>query len=332
VFLSLIVASLLTPGVPAERPRIEDTDRIRLAEAFRLGATLGEDLWPGFGAAPFAVLLVTAEHEFLVRHPEPTSDFAALGPDSLLGGQVWVRSRQYDPSLLATFPAVGRVPTIVIGRAEATTARTSTRWVLTVLHEHFHQLQYSQPAYYAEVDRLGLAKGDSSGMWMLDYAFPYADSAVARGFEARTQALGRALAAEPGEALSREAAAYRRERQRFDASLKPADARYMEFQLWQEGISRYTELRLAELAAERFEPSPEFRALRDFTPFAQAAERIRARIDAALAAPQLPQAERIAFYALGAAEGLLLDRTNPKWRARYFHEMLRLDFAFSARR
>lgn len=59
--------------------------------------------------------------------------------------RVGARKRQFRPEFLATFPAVGVVPTIVVGRGENTAARTSTRWALTLLHEHFRQLQYSQP-------------------------------------------------------------------------------------------------------------------------------------------------------------------------------------------
>ena len=68
---------------------------------------------------------------------------------------------------------MGGVPTIVIGQAENTDKKTSTPWVVTMLHEHFHQLQYSQPGYYDDVNALGLSRGDQGGMWMLNYPFPY---------------------------------------------------------------------------------------------------------------------------------------------------------------
>jgi len=35
---------------------------------------------------------------------------------------------------------------------------------------------------------------------------------------------------------------------------------------------------------------------------------------------KLENYKRVAFYPIGAAEGLLLDRSNPKWRSRYFAE------------
>ncbi len=38
--------------------------------------------------------------------------------------------------------------------------------------------------------------------------------------------------------------------------------------------------------------------------------------------------KRTALYALGAAEGLVLDRANPDWRRHYFEEKFSLDKHF----
>ena len=169
-FFGLILASAVVlranPAANlAEEARLSADDRTRLAEVFRLAAFVGDSLWSGWTRAPFAVLLVTADKEFLLRHPAPTTDFARIGYDSLLATDVYVRPRTVSTGLLATYPAVGGISTIVVGQPQAT-QRTSTAWVLTLLHEHFHQLQSSQPGYYAGVDSLGLARGDNSGMWM----------------------------------------------------------------------------------------------------------------------------------------------------------------------
>src|SRR5215217_7971037 len=119
---------------------IATADRVRLAEAFRLADELGDSLWAGWGRAPFAVLLVTPEHEFLVRHPAPPAGFARIGYDSLLGSEVLTRPRVFPVGLLATFPISDATPVIVVGQAERT-GKSTTGWILTLLHEHFHQLQ-----------------------------------------------------------------------------------------------------------------------------------------------------------------------------------------------
>ncbi len=45
---------------------------------------------------------------------------------------------------------------------------------------------------------------------------------------------------------------------------------------------------------------------------------------------QLDKVKRTAFYAVGAAEGLVLDRANPGWRKQYFEEKFSLDPHFRA--
>src|SRR5713101_2629106 len=75
------------------QPAIPEIDRTRLAEAFRLGDQIGDRVWPGWSKAPFAVLLVTPDYEFLMRHPKPSADFTNLGYDELLKTDVYYRKR-----------------------------------------------------------------------------------------------------------------------------------------------------------------------------------------------------------------------------------------------
>jgi hypothetical protein len=325
LFISLILLA------SAARPALPEGDRIRIAEASRLADALGNRLWPGWDKAPFAVLLVTPEHEFLIRHPKPSDDFTFVSEDALLKSTVWFRKRQYNADLSATFP-VGGVPTIVIGQAENTSARTSTRWVVTLLHEHFHQLQYSQPRYYAEVEGLGLAQGDRTGMWMLNYPFPYTKAEVKEAFSEMCRRLAEALRSVRAANFAKKLKAYLEAKEVFRSLLAPDDYKYFSFQLWQEGIARYTEYRLAELAAARYEPSREFRNLADYTSFKQEAGAILKRIEDELISVRLDEAKRTAFYAVGAAEGLVLDRANPGWRKRYFEEKFSLDEHFRVKK
>jgi hypothetical protein len=200
---SLAIVLLLSINALAqEKPRIRDDDRTRMAEAFRMGDKLGDRVWKGWSKAPFAVLLVTPEYEFLVRHPQPSKDFTSMGYDELLKAEVYFRKRVFQPNLLATFPAVGSISTIVIGQPENTDAKTSTRWVVTLFHEHFHQLQDSQPGFYAEANALGLARGDETGMWMLNFPFPYERIEVKEQFAVLSHALADALRSRTGKDFS----------------------------------------------------------------------------------------------------------------------------------
>jgi hypothetical protein len=328
--LLVLLVLLAAPCVPAQdKPNISNVDRIRLAEAFNIGETLGNRVWKDWGTAPFAVLLVTSENEFLIRHPQPSKDFTLIGYDALLKSNVYFRKRTQRPDLLATFPAVGGVSTIVIGQAENTSKKTSTPWVVTMLHEHFHQLQTSRPTYYAEVEALNLSRGDQTGMWMLNFAFPYKVAQVTEQFSTLSKLLAEALRAKKGSAFSARLKAYTQARQAFRRMLGPDDYRYFSFQVWQEGIARYTEYRMADLAAKKYKPGKEFRALPDYTSFREVADSIlNKQILSSLPTLQLEKSERLVFYPFGAAEGLLLDRANPRWQSRYFTEKFYLEKYF----
>jgi hypothetical protein len=320
---AILLCAVVAPSLVSAQQLPLD-DRVRLAEVRRLAHAIQDSVWPAWSSAPFAVLLVTDSLEFLLWHPRPSADFRSFGYDSLLATDVRARPRSFAPSLLATFPAVGGVPTIVVGQA-APTGKRSTEWVLTLMHEHFHQLQTSRPGYYAAVDSLHLARGDQTGMWMLNYPFPYDSAPVHRLFgslaEELVTALGAPVEGPAADAQHRVTSARRALR----AALAPDDARYLEFQLWQEGVARYVELACARLASRGYVPGAAFVALPDYTPYAAAQSRLRDQLLRELRALDLGTDRRVSFYPIGAATALLLDRSAPRWKEHYFTRLLTLE-------
>src|SRR6185369_2579430 len=91
--LNFIVLLAATNALSQEKPALREIDRTRLAEAFRLSDKLGDELWSGWSKAPLAVLLVTPEKEFLIRHPQPSKDFTSPGYDTKLKSEVFYRDR-----------------------------------------------------------------------------------------------------------------------------------------------------------------------------------------------------------------------------------------------
>ena len=331
IFLTILLAAIAFVGAPyphssspwitsqKQNPTLPEQDRVRLSEAFRLGDQLGDQIWPGWSKAPFAVLLVTPEYEFLIRHPQPSADFTSIGYDEKLKSNVFFRRRTMPPSFLATFPAVrGNITsTIVVGQAENTWVKTSTPWVITLLHEHFHQLQDSQPNFYADVNALNLSHGDQTGMWMLNYAFPYDRPDVQKQFARMSEVLADALTS-PKRGRTKRVRDYRAAQAEFKQLVSADDYKYLAFQFWKEGIARYTEYRVAQLAAARFRPSKEFRELPDYRPLADIARTTYEGIFSQLRNQKLGETKREVVYSFGAAEGLLLDQLKPNWRRRYF--------------
>jgi hypothetical protein len=69
---------------------------------------------------------------------------------------------------------------------------------------------------------------------------------------------------------------YIQERKKSFAQISSDDHKYLSFQLWPEGIARYTEIKAAEAAAH-YEPTAAYAALADFEPFPSYAARTRTR-------------------------------------------------------
>ena len=313
--IPIIVFFAVFSPIATGQTNIRLADLIRIAEARRLANEVQEVVWPGWEKTAFPILLVATERELLVNYPRTPPGFTSAGYSAILRTEILDRPRQFDPHLLATFPAFGLPPVIVIGRSEATN-KTSTEWVLTVLHEHFHQFQMSDPKYFTEVEQLGLSGGDQTGMWMLNYPFPYQSAEIAVAFADISRQLAHLL---------RDSSHI--ERQRFWKTyasfldmLAKQDRRYLSFQVWQEGVARYVELRATEAAANGYDPSLEFLTLPNIVAFSDIADKMRKTILTELENPNLQTHQRGSFYAFGAGLALLLDEENETWKNQYLTE------------
>ncbi len=320
---TVILCLLVTVSAAAQM--LPHDDAVRIAEFYRLASQVQDKIWPGWSKTAAPLLLVTEKNEFLTHHSVPPPDFTKL----VDGG--YARPRQFGTHLLATFPAFGPPSVIVIGEPQNTAAKTSTPWLITVMHEHFHQLQDGQPWFYEAVNTLGLSGGDTSGMWMLNYPFPYEKAEVAHGFAHLRDLLLEALGTTDPRKFENVATEYVQERKRIFALLSADDHKYLSFQLWKEGIARYTQIKVAE-AASAYQPDSAYVALHDYESFAAYAERARAETLNELKHADLASMKREFVYPFGAAEGLLLDRLNPAWKGEYVSHPLSTDGLFEGKK
>lgn len=314
LLISLVIGQADAQDLPHD-------NAIRVREFYRLADQISDEVWPGWSKTPAPLLLVTPDAEFLTHHPHPPADFNKIEDD-------WYqRPRQFSTSLLATFPAFGPPSVIVIGDPSHTEAKTSTPWIITLMHEHFHQLQDAQPGTFEAVQKLGLARGDTTGMWMLNYPFPYDKPQVDDSFHHLRDLLLATLAEPDGPKFRKMAKQYIAARKRFFASLSSDDARYLNFQIWKEGIARYVQVRSAEAAAH-YAATPEYASLADYETFGEYAARARRDTIDELHRANLSQWKRTVVYSFGACEGFLLDRLHPKWREDYFRHPFTLELQF----
>jgi len=311
VFFSLTMSYCIGQTLPSLR----HADKVRIVEAVKIADKYGEQLFKGYSTAPFTILLVTDSIEFLMYHPNPSQDFKLVAYDTLLKSNVYHRKTQFSPHFLATFPAVNGLACIVVGTPENTN-KNSTEWIITLLHEHFHQYQYSYPDYYQSVENLDLSDGDETGMWMLNYPFPYDNPKIIAQFESYSRAIADALLSQNKKAYKIGLSNYRAERNKFKELLSDKDYRYFSFQIWQEGLARNTEYEFLKLL-KNYIPAKEVTELTDFIPFSKLAETMYKNEMKNLKKQKLHNDKRVSFYSIGFAEGLLLNKINPSWRKDY---------------
>lgn len=323
-FVVTILLLIVTDLVHSQStPHMAVEDKLRIREAFIISEKYGEQIWKGISNAPFAFVLVTDSVEFLVFHPAPTPDFGLSETDSILNAKIYWRKRQFSIGWLATFPAVGGINCIVAGTPE-NTGLNSTEWIITLLHEHFHQYEYSYPGYYQSVEKLELSGGDQSGMWMLNYPFAYEERPVNEQYQKYTLTLFNLLNDMNTKKFTSLFNKYKAERQKLKQLLKPADYRYLSFQIWQEGIARYTEYKFLELLKD-YKPSKEIVDQPDFISFNDYKIRFYQSQTNQLKKLKLNDDKRVCFYAIGFAEGILLDKLNQEWRSNFLTDKFNIE-------
>jgi hypothetical protein len=165
-------------------------------------------------------------------------------------------------------------------------------------------------------------------MWMLNFPFPYSDSLIARGFDDLCRLRVTALRARGTAGFAGAFRVYVAARRRFNRTLAPDDARYLAFQLWKEGIARYTEYDAARVAARTYHPSARYANLDDYTTFETESRSVRDQILEEQSSMRLSSWKRVAAYSSGAADAMLLDEIRPDWKRDYTRERFSLDGFF----
>lgn len=299
----LIIAAALALATAPQPPREADVVGPRLAQVRSFAKLQGEQLWPGYGAAPFDLLLIGRDSETLLCRDEVPKGFMSDGRDPATGCARSIRPKSALPAgLLAAMPLFGPPATIVMGTPEST-GRTPADWTRTILHEHFHQWQYALPDYYTRVDALGLTDGDETGMWMLNFPFPYDDARLREDYAAASRALSKTLEARGKSGFLAAFDHFLEAREAFEKQAGAKNWRYLELQLWQEGVARWTEIELG-----RVHP--------DATVRAEAAA-LEIRTLERLRNPDLAQQRRELAYPFGTGQAWLLDACGSDWRKEY---------------
>ncbi len=284
------------------------SDREMIADAHSIIREYGDQVWDGFSQAPLPILLIEEDHETLF-YGAPIDGLVSAGFDTITKCSMQFRPREL-PTDLSAATDLGEHQVIMMGTA-STLEMTRTEWVVIVLHEAFHQYQSMSPAYSDATDRLRVefeGGNDQDVRWMLDYPFPYADAQVRAIFAEMTGSALRFLDASSEQQKLAAIEDYLTAREKAERNVGPKNWTYFEFQAGQEGVARWSEIRLAAAAGSA---DPDLAAV---------AEETRLGLATSLRAIDrdgLHMWTRSAFYVLGAVEAEMLEQTEPAWRREY---------------
>lgn len=316
-WLLVLVSCLPTPSFGTQ------TTNEFIALGQKISNQYGNRHWPGLSQTAFPVLLLDKTGAQFFCPLQPPKGFAAAPMDPATQCPVYTRTKPgFSLQMKATFPFAGSGPVVVLGAPEFTDSNPAA-WIATLLHEHFHQYQMGRAGYYQTLNALDLQGDDATGMWALQFAFAYQDEAVGAALAELSAQLVEILETTNPKTAKQKALQYARKRAGVLQVLSEPDRRYFEFQLWQEGVARYTELVMAEHAA-----SGSFTASRAHD-FAGLSSNLRNRIVQTLKAGDLAKHQRVYFYSFGAGEALVLDKINPNWRQQYFENGFSLELFFA---
>ena len=268
-------------------------------------ARSGDRVWRGYSRTSIPLLLVEPTRETLFCSP-PLQGFTASGVDPVTGCDLQTRPRETPIDISATTDVEGR-PTIQIGLPDAF-GWSRGQWIVTVLHESFHEFQSTLPGYDKAVDRARRQLGKGGGEWMLDYPFPYAKRDVVTAFGRMDASALAFLEAPPDQDVGRLVADYVDARRAARAIVGTKDWRYYEVQVGQEGVALWTELTLAKIAGD---------SDREIAAVAEDRQGGLATSLRSIAKQGLGKWRRGSFYIFGAIEAKMLERVRPDWQDTY---------------
>jgi hypothetical protein len=319
--------------------RLPPLDKTRLAEALHLKSSLGEDIWPGLGAADIPILLWNQDYAFLTCFEKTCFEKKPDGWEQVLGdnfkGQVYYRQPAVDTTNFAV--RVGETWVASMGtKLEAdlfvremiqellpppieqifpyrVLIQPSEVQISAVLHEAFHVYQAQvAPARFEDAE---MAYPDGDRYWA-------ADEGMHEAWKTEIDWLEQALEADSDSQAAALAAQFldQREARRRENSLSPELVAYEQRLEWLEGLAKYVELESWRLAAETsgFEPLRSMAEDPDFKAYVTFDGRWSQEIS-----QMKRQASRegdTRFYYTGMAQAKVLDRLLPDWKERILLE------------
>lgn len=352
--LGLIALSALSnislPQASARPETLNEAEQTRQAELFHLRRAVGDEVWPGWGAADLPAITYNEGYAFLLGYTgQPPLGWVKV-PAGIQHGSAWqiLPGNLFDEQVIYVQPlASGLYP-------ENFAVRVGERWVSSLETREWMEIHLAQtvrsdlpnflrPIFpYRLFIRLMLGSDDkyistaaheSFHAWQgfaapqkfsaaetaarLDERYPWSDESLSQDWKAELQRLADLLRSENPAALPAQTRRFLelRAARRQSAGLNPELIAYEQQREWLEGLARYAELEIwRQGGLPGYEPLPSTVSLPDFDRYQGFATRWRQELD------QMPRMYNDEgdgrFYYSGMAQAYLLDRLLPGWKER----------------
>jgi hypothetical protein len=327
--VSLLGACAVRPSTVAPTSPIGATATPRTApefaeaaEAWRSLASLGNQVWPGWGTARIPLLIRAGEFDLLVGHPSPPQGFNLLQDVTVADQPVYRHAGHLVPVPAATAWKVSEVWSVAVPtRAEFQQAidtqlgkdavqLDAVNYIRAIVHEAFHA--YAMTVIHRDVPNFG-ADVDEGKMIQQLAALPDLDQQYAL----EGQALVNALQATDTQGTRDAAARFLKLRQTRRAEQDQKLAAYEQTTEWVEGLARYAEIALMLRAGQATHDSS--------VTYPAAAEIWQPFLDQLMHPAASPDGFRGRYYLLGAGQAFVLDRLLPDWKTRVLNEKIALE-------
>lgn len=314
-FSSFIVVFILSSCLAAREreiahERLSKEDLIVLSETFNLWQKKGEELWSGWTKINMPFVYQKQNYEYYIGFPLPPYNAKLIG--KVLGKDVYSVKRKNN--LSSAQMDVNGIYAVVLASPDLQEV-SKEQWILTAIHEMFHVYQ-SVNGFISKTKELNLAYSDDAS-WMLDFPFPYNDANINSLTHIQGFTLYSTITASLFEdklynalLLKESISVYKNY-----IALKYGGEKnynYSEFQQSMEGVAKYTEIKIAEMAAKDYIPlnkGMDFKYLwnADYSKQLFVVKHCGKGTGG-----------RLTFYYLGYGKCMLLDQLQPDWKEAYF--------------
>ncbi len=323
LFGYIVFAALLSLGQKAEvvSARLSAADKQELAEALRLKAEAGDEVWPGFGSAEISVILYDENSEFLIGEASPPPPWQVVEDDDFAGRRYFRRTADKPQSFAVRIGKrwVGSISTLEYMSSRIPFKLGRDFHIAALLHEVFHAFQAIRaPRHFRE----------ALAVYSVESRYPFKDAEFSAAWNSEGQILAEAIQARESDQVYELARKFLdvREARRKRAALAPELISFERELEWLEGLGKYAEVRFYELQATRAAKQSSAKPRPAGMPFwLSDLALLRTRLGA--------QSGDLRFYLSGMAQARMLDRVSPGWKSHgldegtYLEDILRAALA-----